>query len=355
MRPKIKNPSPARLPLAIDSGAYSLYMRHGAQKDEHGKLTRTIASADHSYASTPEFMRYFEDYMAFLKVHGKRLVYCVALDVIGNPERTWELYQEMRRQGLDVLPVVHFGENMKYLKRYMGETDYIGVGGLVKAGSGSGGQKFQRDVWKTISDEKGRPLVKIHAFGMASISRLMMYPYYSVDSTTAFTWSRYGCMMMPVLSNRKGWEYAKGNPHIIAISPGRSKAAGHANRYRIEGYEEKALQSYCELLGLTRQQLDEEYGARDIANLFFMNSVLKELAEKHGRKLGMNIDMLYYASGNFSSTLDIFNQGLAHLKKLGALKHLAYLGTFDAINPLQRVFRDWFAVEFETAGGGKHL
>lgn len=340
MKPKIKASTAHHLPLAVDSGAYSLYTKYGAHRTKEGKIVRGLSNVDQEYHSKPEFKRYFEDYMEFVSKYHSHFVFCVSLDVLGSEEKTWELYQEMTRQGLKVMPVIHRGEQLTYLKRYMDSTDYIGFGGLVKTGPSL---DFRTRLWKALSDNKGRPLLRTHAFGLTSFEPMQRHPYYSVDSTTSFTWSRYGCIMMPAKKPvGQGFDF-RVIPKIRPVTPGRSKSERHIDHTKQSGREKEAMETYLAGIGLTLEDVSapDGYGARDVANLYFMNQTMLALAEKHSSQLGTPIKMLYYASGNFSSSLPIFNAGLTQLQRHDKIKQLGYLGTFNQLGPLVRLCNDW--------------
>lgn len=329
------------LPLAIDSGAFSFYMKVASRYSADGKRLRGFAHADHTYSEKKDFAEYLDAYCEFIRAYGDQFEYCVALDVIGSPEKSLAIYRDMTKQGLRVLPVYHFGEPIKYLKAYMDSTDYIGLGGLVKTGTKSASSGFRERTWKYLCDAKGKPLRKVHAFGMTSFEPMIQHPYYSVDSTTSFTWSRYGCIMVPhIHAVSKEFDFAN-VPRIYPLTPGRSKTRTHLDHMHPTGHNRAAIDRYVAELGVPLESLRSEYGARDTANLYFMNRMMKAVSLKHSQRCGSEVTMLYYASGNFSTTLPEFNKSLSHLEKMGALEHLAYLGTYAQLNPLARLFKDW--------------
>lgn len=331
MKPRIKK-APGLLPLALDSGAFSYYTKFGSAKDEHGKMiygTGAIKHADHSYYQTPSFQKYLEDYINFLRLHKGRMKFCVSLDVIFNPEASWDIYKQMTAQGLKVLPVYHWGEDPKWLKKYLDCTDYIGVGGVGKTATMSAWLPFGERTWKLLCDNKGKPLVRVHGFAMSSFELVKRFPYHSIDSTTAFTWSRYGSLMLPnkVGSGKAGFNFSN-TPIIYPVTPRRARASKHVDQLFPTGVKRAAVEEYVELLGIPFEELRTQYGARDAANLFFMNRMIKTISEQHAQKLGAKHHMLYYASGSPSSSMPEFKEGVSFLSRSGETDYLAYLGTF---------------------------
>jgi len=332
MKPKIKQAF--TYPLALDSGAYSFYTKHAAPRTAEGKIIRTYGS-NHSYATSLEFNRYLDDYMTYIKENGHQFSFCVSLDVIGDPVRSAEIFDEMTKQGLRVMPVYHFGENEKFLRHYMDVTDYVGIGGLVKTGTPAGSRSFQERTWKVVCDKKGRPRVRLHAFGLSSFEPLFRYAYYSIDSQSSFWWSRYGCIMLPRRGVR-GFDFCA-VPLIFPLSKGRSTAKNHLDHHPPGGMVRATLDEYIAGMGVALKEVREEYGAKDFANMYFMNNMMKDISQKHSERLGVPMSMIYYASGNFSTSADIFRSWMGKLALQGQTKQLGYLGTFAALRPVMEL------------------
>jgi len=351
MKPKIRKPIGHPLwPLAIDSGAHSLYTRYGAPRTEDGAQVRgegITQKVKSDYLNLPLFHHYLEDYLEFLRAHGKDMVFSVSLDVVMNPEASWDIYQEMTRQKVNVVPVYHFGEDIKWLKKYMAVTDYIGIGGLVNIGDKEQSTRFRNRTWKAICDIKGRPLVKVHGFGITSFNTISDHPYFSIDSTAAFTWSRYGGIAMPKKRAKVGFEF-DAIPVLTPVTTRRSKDRRHQGHQMPDGLEEKALHEYLELIGVKKEDVKDDYGARDIVNLFFMNRFMRSVSEKHSQRMGIPHTTTYYASGNFASTVDVGLRTVAYLDKIKETANLAYLGTFDKPRPLSMMLKAWQGIQITT-------
>ncbi|MDD2260682.1 MAG: hypothetical protein PHC31_01025 [Clostridia bacterium] len=162
-----------------------------------------------------------DEYIAFIKKHEKDLTIYANLDYI-NPKdkgesakKTWQNQQAMEKAGLSPLPVFHYGEDEKWLKRYIASGyTYIALGGMVKTPNLVA---WLDRIWSTyLVDDNGMPKIKVHGFGLTSLSLMSRYPWYSVDSTSWVVTGRLGSIYIPRRSNGK-WVYDD-NSWKIAVS-----------------------------------------------------------------------------------------------------------------------------------------
>ena len=179
-----------------------------------------------------------DDYIEFCLQHIDIADAVVNLDVISkdrfsmgtkeSAELTLRNQKIMEQAGLSPLPVFHIGEPFEYLEYYINHYDYIGLGGMV------GKSKQTLSSWldvvfeRYICDERGYPKVKVHGFGLTSVSLMVKYPWYSVDSTTWTVNARLGRVFVPRLIKGK-WVYDE-KFWIIPISsrsPERKEAGKH--------------------------------------------------------------------------------------------------------------------------------
>ena len=193
-----------KISLFLDSGAHSLFNKEFAaisgKKGIHSRV-----HAKYEYADSKEFKEYLDAYIAFIHENKEYLDIYVNLDVIFNPEKTWEVQKYMEAQGLSPLPVYHFGEDIKWLKKYVDEYEYIGIGGL---GQDITKKKFIQGmgdpVFSYVCDtENNLPKVKVHGFAMTSLDLMLRYPWYSVDSTSWVLVGRFGSVFVPRIKNGK--------------------------------------------------------------------------------------------------------------------------------------------------------
>jgi hypothetical protein len=158
-----------------------------------------------------------QTYIDFIQ-ENKHLIetYC-NLDDIESAENTWKNQREMERQGLSPMPVYHVGEDERFLKMCM-EYPYFGVGGMALQ------SEVNRVYWFDFVFDKVCPKSndffpthKIHGFGLTSPKLVLMYPWYSGDSTSWVLYGKYGMILIPQHSHRAEPSYTK-PPRTIFVS-----------------------------------------------------------------------------------------------------------------------------------------
>lgn len=179
-----------KIDLFLDSGAYSAFSQ-GAKIDIY-------------------------EYINFIKEHEKHLSVYANLDVIGDPIGTWENQVIMESEGLTPLPCYHYGENIKWLKKYLKKYDYIALGGMVPVSTKNLRPWLDTLFSDYLCDSTGMPIAKIHGFGMTSLRLMLRYPWYSVDSTSWVMTGRMGAVYVPI--KRGGVYDYKKEPLKIPVS-----------------------------------------------------------------------------------------------------------------------------------------
>lgn len=160
----------------LDSGAFSAYTQ-GIEVD----LPRYV-----------EYIKRNEDIIE--KVDGTLLA--SVLDAVGDPLKTWQNQREMERLGVRPLPCFHYGEDERYLEYYVANYDYITLGGMVPIATPQ--LKIWLDrIWdRYLTDPSGRPKIRVHGFGLTTVSLMERYPWYSVDSSSWVQTARVGGMLL---------------------------------------------------------------------------------------------------------------------------------------------------------------
>ena len=96
--------------IILDSGAYSAY-------NSNAKIN-------------------LGDYINYIDKNKEVIDYYINLDIIGNPEKTYENQLKMEDKGYKPIPVFHFNNKEKWLKKYIKKGhEYICLGGASQKGS----------------------------------------------------------------------------------------------------------------------------------------------------------------------------------------------------------------------------
>jgi hypothetical protein len=169
-----------------------------------------------------------QEYIEFIKEHKDSLEVYANLDSIGDAERTWKNQKIMERAGLNPLPCFHYGDDIKWLRRYMKDYDYIALGGMVPISNNPLAKWLDVVFQDYICGEDGYPMVKTHGFGLTSLKLMMRYPWYSVDSTSWVMTGRMGSIYVPRWY-RGQWVYDQDSYKITVSSrsPSTKEAGQH--------------------------------------------------------------------------------------------------------------------------------
>jgi len=135
-----------------------------------------------------------ERYAAYIKRNADFVHMAANLDVIGGSEQqTYDNQKRLEDMGVEVVPVHHARDRDEWLVRYIQEGyEYIALGGMVPE-STPYLLEWLDHVWgKYLTDDAGRPVVKVHGFGLTSNRLMTRYPWTSVDSTSWVLTSRFG-------------------------------------------------------------------------------------------------------------------------------------------------------------------
>jgi hypothetical protein len=205
--------------LMVDSGAHT-YFEKMVRKGT-GIYDRHLW--DWEAYKKPVFHNYLADYAHFLKENKDVIDVAVNLDAIYDPKVSYGNYCYLKYSlGIDVLPVYHFAEDIKWFKKYMKHTDYIGISGLGQGIPKKDYHEWVNKVFDLICDNPDRlPTWKIHGFAMTSVSLISMYPFYSCDSSSWVQFARFGKVLIPLKRNNE-YNYTL-KPLEINVSSRRAK------------------------------------------------------------------------------------------------------------------------------------
>lgn len=147
--------------IIIDSGAFSIWNSNEGEVDIEKYKQFCLSKPQH---------------WTFINVDVIPVTGCTEKEKDVCCEKGYENYLYLKKFIKNVMPVYHYGDDIKWLHKYMQETDYIGISPA-------------NDTHETIKREFldscfyiMRDKVKAHGLGYSSFDGLKRYPFYSVDS-----------------------------------------------------------------------------------------------------------------------------------------------------------------------------
>lgn len=280
-------PPPGRIgSLFLDSGAFTLYVKN--VKLTQVELAKKADNAkDFAYFKTKEFWEYVDAYAAFVKQHQAYVQYYSNVDVIYNPEITWEVQQYLEQEhGLKPVPVVHFRTKLKWIKHYMEHGyDYLGLGGFAQKVSSLRYVEWADPVFDVICDNPKRlPQIKTHGFAVTSFRLLLRYPWYSVDSSSWTKAAAFGQIYMPLYEKGRFVFSRERKPLSITVS-GISLNKTHVRRHE---QQLKIIKRWLDEINVPLGRVDangeelewgvvSNYYARSAANMVFFQRMADSL------------------------------------------------------------------------------
>jgi hypothetical protein len=252
--------TPDKFTFFLDSGAYSAWSR-GTTID-------------------------IDEYIAFIKANIECIEVCACLDCIpGAPGRsatsqereaaaelTWKNYLYMKAEGVDPLPVFHYGEDFRFLDRMIGHgCEYIGIGGLVGIPSDKRRAWLDR-LFVRLTDKDGFPLLKTHGFGMTAVPLIFRYPWYSVDSTTWIKITANGAVYLPAMVNDE-FVFDQAPSTITVSSRNPKQATGGKAANTMSESMRKILDRWLAICGKTYEEVASDYYHRAVCNVIYFKKV----------------------------------------------------------------------------------
>lgn len=235
----------------LDSGAFSMWSL-GAKVDIQAYC---------------DYIKKYEDIIR----KDDRSILASVMDAIGDPLGTYRNQLAMEALGVRPLPCFHFGEDTRYLEYYIANYDYITLGGMV-AQSTQALKPWLDEIWgKFLTDSSGRPRLKVHGFGLTTLSLMQRYPWYSVDSSSWVQIAKVGGMLLLPsgrvmnVSNQSPNRKVEGQ-HITTLTPLQRAAV------------ERKLQSE----GVDLDRMQENYLARWTYNMYAFDKLGNIVSDAKG-------------------------------------------------------------------------
>lgn len=218
-----------------------------------------------------EYCEYIKRNMDILRIEDG-VVMASVLDGIGDPLQTWRNQLVMEAYGAKPLPCFHFGEDSRYLDWYTERYDYITIGGMVGKSTDSLIKWLDRIWEKNLVDGSGNAKIKVHAFGITSVTIMERYPWYSCDSSSWIQSAAFGSIVSP--------DY--GPLSVSTKSPSRHDFGRHVTT--LSTPEKDHVLKMLEDQGFTLERLSTVYESRAAYNLWsygIINAMVNAGKEKN--------------------------------------------------------------------------
>ena len=215
-----------------------------------------------------------DDYIAYCKRHQHEVDAYVSFDCIPGENglmdhsqasidrsaaKSYENHQIMKAEGLRPIPVFHQGETFNWLDRMLedGET-YIGISPYMKAHQ-SEIIKWMDRAFSRICDNKGRPLVGTHGFGVTACNLCIRYPWKSVDSTSWSVGGGYGSILVPQYIDGEA-DYTK--PPLTLRLSARKEHSGSRGFDALPAAEQDVVRQHAANINVSMSELRNTFMGR---------------------------------------------------------------------------------------------
>lgn len=265
--------------VMIDSGAHSVAtMKEAVSVEEYGKWLVSLGGMPRSVYINLDVVPY---------QHGDEIPPASRWDK--SAEEGWENLKYLESLGLKPIHVFHGGENQKWLDKLIDNYENIGIAASRLATGISERYGFLDTCWKKLTDDKGKPIRKVHGFALTSPEIMIRYPWYSLDSSTWGQFGVYGGILIPTFYRSK-LSYS----HVF-VSPRSPKQRGKGHYYTLSDEEKKNVDEFIKECGLTTEQvLEEKVGCllKDVVNIKFLLKLEEEINKR--RKVDLPVQKGFF-------------------------------------------------------------
>lgn len=238
----------------------------------------------------PGYCDYIKRNLDILRVEDG-LVMASVLDAVGDAQKTYQNQKHMEFLGAKPLPCFHKGEDERWLMQYLEEGyEYITIGGMV--GSSVEQLRIWLDrMWDRYLAPGGKPLVKVHGFGMTSVELMEIYPWYSIDSSSWIQSAAFGNIVRPVYRENEV-PHIKANPLKVSDkSPSRQEHGQHITT--LTEIEQNYLFNELQSDGFMFERLSTIYESRAAYNLWAFGEINKLINRAHDDKFKSTVQELF--------------------------------------------------------------
>lgn len=212
------------------------------------------------------------------------------LDGIGDPKQTIINQKHMEYLGVRPLPCFHKGEDERYLQEYMRDYEYITIGGMV--GSTVEQLRIWLDrIWDRYLAPGGKPLLKVHGFGMTSVELMELYPWYSIDSSSWIQSAAFGNVVWPRY-REDTIPHIKAEPlKVSGKSPSRQDAGQHITT--LSEIERNEMFKLFTTQGFPFERLSDIYESRAAYNLWAFGELNTQINRAHNNRFKAVVQELF--------------------------------------------------------------
>lgn len=182
----------------LDSGAHSLYNKYVIKRKDELRANKW------DMYESEEFEKYMRSYVKFVKKFDHAIDYYANIDVIFNPELSWQNLKRLESMGINPVPVIHHGTPVKWIEKHLEEGyEYLGIGGLGQEVTKAQYYSWADKVFEILCPASNgyQPIARTHGFAMTSYDLIMRYPWWSVDSASWIKAAAYGMIYIPKKHN----------------------------------------------------------------------------------------------------------------------------------------------------------
>lgn len=299
--------------LLIDSGAHTFFEKAGIELGGFDKVKFAKAKEQFNFA---EAEQYYFDYLEFLKKYKITLPIELDIGALVGREKIREWRKMAKDAGLTIIPVWHKldGSNLEDWEEMCKEYPYVGI---------EGGKDVGEYVKFLKVAEKHK--TKVHAFAMTKMEFMRKLSFYSVDSTSWKSGSRFGATYVFIGNSLKNIEKeARGRFKNEWVKKGfdwnKIKEDNAAEVDKINAYAWSQLADSLDKIGVWKDdekddRQDEKQkrkdGAKNQADYFgkhkgSIQEKLKNPAVEERRRVNSKKSLTNFKTGKFSKCLPLY-------------------------------------------------
>jgi len=240
-----------KIEIMMDSGAHTIHADKKKDKLDPEELKETM----------------YAEYVPWVKENKDKWAFYVTLDYLRHQPTIFKMQKRFMRDGLRPVPVYHGDSDLTWLKKYrdMG-FKFICVGTTAEI-RGSSTHRSKQFFLDRVFDFGAKHDIQFHGLAMTSLSVMLQFPWYSVDSST---WARTAAFgMITFLDKDKNIVYH------VHISDQKKASKSKITMYsKLDKHHKRMIDAKIADFGFTIDELREsrdaryEYNGKVFSNVF---------------------------------------------------------------------------------------